>query len=71
MFHNTINSFFVPLGWGDDITWVQTYEEGLDKMKERYLMIMIHCTTFLPVLYVTYKQIKNTPYLCFTSVRSL
>nr|XP_055070818.1 anterior gradient 1 [Misgurnus anguillicaudatus] len=31
-------------GWGDDITWVQTYEEGLDKMKEskKPLMIIHH-----------------------------
>ncbi|XP_053483319.1 anterior gradient 1 [Ictalurus furcatus] len=31
-------------GWGDDITWVQTYEEGLTKMKEsnKPLMVIHH-----------------------------
>ncbi|XP_062862434.1 anterior gradient 1 [Trichomycterus rosablanca] len=31
-------------GWGDDITWVQTYEEGLSKMKEsnKPLMVIHH-----------------------------
>ena len=24
-------------GWGDRITWVQTYEEGLTKMKATYV----------------------------------
>ncbi|KAM6986215.1 anterior gradient 1 [Aplochiton taeniatus] len=31
-------------GWGDDITWVQTYEEGLKKMKtsKKPLMVIHH-----------------------------
>ncbi|XP_066543069.1 anterior gradient 1 [Hoplias malabaricus] len=31
-------------GWGDDITWVQTYEEGLSKMKtsNKPLMVIHH-----------------------------
>ncbi|XP_043920673.1 anterior gradient protein 3 [Protopterus annectens] len=31
-------------GWGDDITWVQTYEEGLYKAKTSYkpLMVILH-----------------------------
>ncbi|KAL4660201.1 anterior gradient protein 3-like [Arapaima gigas] len=31
-------------GWGDEITWVQTYEEGLSKMKvsQKPLMVIQH-----------------------------
>ncbi|XP_036401683.1 anterior gradient 1 [Megalops cyprinoides] len=28
-------------GWGDEITWVQTYEEGLTKMKESQKPLMV------------------------------
>lgn len=29
------NPFILFLGWGDEITWVQTYEEGLYQAKKR------------------------------------
>lgn len=30
-----VNHFLIFLGWGDGITWVQTYEEGLYQAKKR------------------------------------
>lgn len=32
--HRKMSAFLS--GWGDDITWVQTYEEGLSKAVDRY-----------------------------------
>ncbi|KAI4878696.1 hypothetical protein NFI96_013476, partial [Prochilodus magdalenae] len=38
-----LNSFIIS-GWGNEITWVQTYEEGLSKMKasKKPLMVIHH-----------------------------
>lgn len=34
--------FFFVKGWGDDITWSKTYEEGLKKLKDGYGAAFMH-----------------------------
>ncbi|POI23524.1 hypothetical protein CIB84_012728, partial [Bambusicola thoracicus] len=39
-----VNNFIIFVGWGDEITWVQTYEEGLYQAKKsnKPLMVIHH-----------------------------
>lgn len=61
----TIQLILSFLGWGDDITWVQTYEDGLAKMVERYPLVALHTPLYM------LQQIINSQYLCFIVVKNL
>ncbi|ELK12558.1 Anterior gradient protein 2 like protein [Pteropus alecto] len=47
-------------GWGDDITWVQTYEEGLFHTRKRFAMEKISVSTFLLLVALSYTLAKDT-----------
>ncbi|KAI4570312.1 hypothetical protein MJG53_006290 [Ovis ammon polii x Ovis aries] len=47
-------------GWGDDITWVQTYEEGLFHTQKRFAMEKIPVSAFLLLVALSYTLAKET-----------